>query len=244
VNANSHGRNLEALALAALAACWLFGCARGRTVDLHYLANQAEPRTARIFFPAKIAIPPAAAPLGMNLGAVFDANGYRQETLKADDLSRQITEIIAKSLAAAGLKPMILNASAGDLPAGIDFVLISRLESLSCIKRYVGGGAPGGAFVMYADARINFMLAGRGGKLYSATKSSDLAEPRQGADIASYKPPFVNPADAVSAVVSRVIAQLVADSEFEQVLPRQAMPSAAPAPSATPTPSVARPRAR
>ena len=195
-----------------------------------------------MFFPAKIAVAPTAAPQGMKLGAVFDANGYREAVLQSGNLSHQIAEIAAKSLASAGLKPQIMNASGNDLPVGIDFVLASRLESLHCIKRYVGGG-PGGAFVMYADARIHFTLAGRGGKLYSATKSSELAEPRQGVNIAKYKPPFVNPADAVSAVVSRSIAQLIADPEFEQVLPRQAMPSATPAPSVTPTPGAPR-RAR
>ncbi|HJU29537.1 MAG TPA: hypothetical protein VJ718_10220 [Candidatus Binataceae bacterium] len=236
MNAISHARKFEAILLSALAACWLFGCARGRTVDLHYLAVPSS-HTPRLFFPAAIAVAPTEAAHGMKIGAVFDANGYREMALRGGDLASQIAEIVAASLAAAGLKPKIMNVSAGDLPEGVDFVLSSSLESLHCVKRYVGDGAPGGAFVMYADARIAFTLAGRGGKLYSATKSSQLEEPARGADIAKYKLPFVDPADAASAVVSRTIAQLIADPEFQQVLPHEAMPSATPTPSATPSPA-------
>jgi hypothetical protein len=188
-----------------------------------------------LFFPARIAVAPADAPPELKLGAIFDANGYQETALEARNLPLQIADIAANSLAAAGLKPQVMNAAPGDLPMGIDFVLTSRLESLHCIKRYVDAGASNGAFVMYADARISFMLTGRGGKLYSAVKTSQLEEPRQGVDIAKYKPAFVHPDDAVSAVVSRATAKLIADPEFEQVLPRQAMPSASLAPSATPT---------
>jgi hypothetical protein len=238
VNANSLARKLDALLLAAIAACWLFGCDRGRTVDLHYAVNGGEPRTVNLFFPARIAVAPAAMPPAMDLGAVFDAQGYRETTLKGGDLSRQAAEVIAKSLALSGLRPEIMNASPGDLPVGIDFVLTSSIESLHCIKRHIGGsGEPKDAFMMFADARLKFALAGRGGPLYSATESSQLAEPPQGADIAKYKPQFTDPADAASAVVTRTAAKLIADPEFQQVLPRRAMPSAAPAPSAAPTPA-------
>jgi hypothetical protein len=90
---------------------------------------------------------------------------------------------------------------------------------------------------------LKFALAGRGGPLYSVTESSQLAEPPQGADIAKYKPQFTDPADAASAVITGTAAKLIADPEFQQVLPRRAMPSAAPAPSAAPTPAAPR-RAR
>lgn len=204
---------------------------------MRYLASQAAPRSAHLFFPARIAVAPADAPSNMEIGAVFDAKGYREAVLKTGDLPHQVADVIAKSLETAGLKPKIINATPGNLPTGIDFLLTSRLESLHCIKRYIDSGAPKGSFVMYADARIAFTLTGRGGKLYSAVKSSHMEEPPQGVDIAKYKPPFVHPSDAASAMVSRAAARLIADPEFQQVLPRQAMPSPSPSPSTSPSPS-------
>jgi hypothetical protein len=232
VNANNLVRNLRTALFAAMAAFVFLadaGCQKGKPVTLHYVADSTTGHATNLFFPAKIMVVPPQLPPVLEIGDVFDAQGYRQARLQDPGLSQQIAAILVTNLENAGLKPTIINQppAPGNLPIGVDFVITSELQQLHCIKRYIPAADIPGAFTMSANAQLKLAVSGRGGTLYSGSAVSTLSEPAEGVAPEKYKATILEPGDALSVAVSQTVDKLLADPAFQQVLPRRSVTSSA-----------------
>lgn len=162
-------------------------------------------------------------PAEFDLGAVFDRSGYRRARFFVPNLDSQVADLLARSLADAGLQPVPIASAPteGDLPTGVDFVIESTVEQLRCVKRFVPQTADARPnFLMSARAQVHFRLAGRGGELYSVTEFGEVSEPLGIRDSDRKAPAFTEPADALSAAIAQAIARLLNDARFRAALPR------------------------
>jgi hypothetical protein len=194
------------------------GCEQRQALKLRYA-----PYPHKIFSPARIAVVTATVPAEFDLGAVFDRSGYRHARFFVPNLGARVADLLARSLADAGLQPVpIASAPAGgDLPTGVDFVIESTVEQLRCVKRFVPQTADAHAnFIMSASAQVHFRLAGRGGELYSVTEFGEVSEPPGIRDSDRKAPAFTDPADALSAALAQAIARLLSAASFRAALPR------------------------
>ena len=181
------------------------------------------PYPHKIFSPARIAVVTTNVPAEFDLGAVFDRSGYRHARFFVPNLGPQVADLLARSLADAGLQPVpIATAPAdGDLPTGVDFVIESTVEQLRCVKRFVPQTADTRRnFIMSATAQVHFRLAGRGGELFSVTEFGEVNEPPGIRDSDQKAPAFTDPSDALSAAIMQTIARLLSATGFRQALPR------------------------
>lgn len=160
-------------------------------------------------------------PAESDLGAVFDRSGYRRARFFVPDLGAQVADLLARSLADAGLQPVSIASAPSDLPMGVDFIIESTVVHLRCVKRFLPETAdvhPN--FIMSANAQIHFRLAGRAGELYSVTEFGDVSEPPDLRDSGREAPAFTEPGDALSAAITQTITRLLSDTSFQDALPR------------------------
>lgn len=161
-------------------------------------------------------------PPDLDLGAVFDPAGYQRARFFVPDLGAQVADLLARSLADAGLQsvPIASAPSNGDLPIGIDFVIESTVEQLRCVEHFVPETPDSHRNpIMSARAQVHFKLSGRGGELYSVTEFGDISEPPENKDSSRKAPTLTDPGDALSAAIMESITRLLNDDSFRQALP-------------------------
>jgi hypothetical protein len=173
-----------------------------------------------MFFPAKIAVVSPVVARDPDIGAVFDRGGYMRTRLYLPDAADQIAGLITRSLADAGLQPVLIaQAPANDeLPTGIDFMITSTVEDLRCMQRFVPEEQ---GSILSAHAQMHFTLLGRGGELYSTDESDDASAPSRDTPTNRGSVKFGGPGDAVSTAVTRTIIRLLDDPQFQEALPHR-----------------------
>jgi hypothetical protein len=193
----------------------LAGCKQGQVLRIHYAGHPA-----KMFFPAKIAVVSPVVARDPDIGTVFDRGGYVRTRLYLPDAASQIGEVITRSLADAGLQPVLMSEEPAndDLPAGIDFMITSTVEDMRCMQRFMPEAQ---GSILSAHAQMHFTLSGRGGELYSADESGDASAPSRDTPTNRGSVKIVEPDDAVSTAVTRTIIRLLDDPQFEEALPHR-----------------------
>ena len=199
------------------------GCGKLQTLALHYTPDPAIPSAVH-FFPAKVAVASAHWNGGINgkIGGVFDTQGFKLSTLVVRNAGGQIAQVIAQALQAAGLQATAIGAPAADgaPPVGVDFLVTAEVDELTCQKHFIPGPNTG-AFQLHAHARLNIAIVGPGGRRFTGEGVGMVDEPPAGADLATYKPPITEPADAVSIALSRAIQSVIGQKGFASALPQR-----------------------
>jgi hypothetical protein len=226
-------QNLRTVLFAAIAAFVFLagaGCQKGMPVTLHYTADSTTGRHAtNLFFPAKIMVVPPELPRVLEIGSIFDAQGYRQARLQDPGIRQQIAAILVTGLENAGLKPILIDRppAPGNFPIGVDFIITGELQQLYCIKRYLPAADIPGAFTMSANAQLELTVSGRAGTVYSGSAVSTLTEPVERIAPQKYKATILEPSEALSVALSQTVDKLLANPAFQRVLPRRSTASSA-----------------
>ncbi|HEY6395247.1 MAG TPA: hypothetical protein VIX12_07490, partial [Candidatus Binataceae bacterium] len=110
------------------------GCEPRESIRLHYLPGFV-PGSRAVFWPAKIAIPPARGEKAsgqVTLGGIFAPSGAVRKRLKISDPGKTVTAAIVNAVADSGLVPVAIDSIPADSapPPGADFILISELEQV------------------------------------------------------------------------------------------------------------------
>jgi hypothetical protein len=212
-----------------VAALVLAGCKPRAHLNVHYLPDFV-PGSQNIFFPAKIAVNPTDASVGVGeyeAGAIYSADGSPQTPLVVADAARAFNNGLIKGLRDSGLVPVALGE-------GSDFLLSSELEQFEVNKRF---GATqtihGQYFTMNAVVRAKFELKNRDGAvIYSGEISGLENEPPNPVGAEVFLPLETEPVESLSVAMSRAVGNLMLDPKFRAALPMRALaatPIASPA---------------
>jgi hypothetical protein len=236
----------RAIALAAMVAIamWLGGCGSPQRLKVRYLPGFV-PGSEHIFHPARIAVFPAMgemAPGRVKVGAIYAADGTLQHDLYANDLGATVTAAVMRSLADAGLKPTLLaSASPKDLPAGVDFLLVTTIQEVSVFKRFGAEKTVHGQyFTMQSRVKLGFELSSRAAPVrFKGATTGTEDEPPPPVHKEIFLPLETDPGESLSVALSRAVGALMLQSGFRQSLPTILRPTPTPVPPPTPRASPA-----
>ncbi|MGH7814693.1 MAG: hypothetical protein ACREQI_11915 [Candidatus Binataceae bacterium] len=214
-------RNLScAIGAAAIAALALAGCRPPVRLRIHYL-HDFVPGAERIFKPAKIAIAPVAGPLAngeIAVGAVYAADGRRDKALAVSNAGAAFGRALAGAMADAGLVPIAIDsAPTGGRPrGGADFLLTAKLEQFEVNKHFGAARTVHGQyFTMRASVRAKIELRNRGGAMvYAGEVIGTEDEPPAPARHEVFLPLETDPAESLSAAMSRAVGSIALQPRF------------------------------
>jgi hypothetical protein len=212
------------LAAAAVVAIAAAGCAKSQAISLRYVPDSVVQTTTK-FFPAKVAVTPARWDSRDGaVGHVFDASGKKIANLKVEDSGSQIAQVVAQAFQAAGTQPTIIGAVApgGKPPLGIDFLVITEIDEITCEKNFRSTPNPE-AFRLNARVKLKITILGPARTPFTGEGISVIEEPPPGVDLAAYKPAITEPAEAVSIALSRAIRGVLEQPTIAHALPHRTM---------------------
>jgi hypothetical protein len=239
----NHKRSI-ALAVTLAAAFWSAGCGSPRLLKVRYLPGFV-PGSEHIFHPARIAVFPAGGELSqgrVKVGAIYASDGTLQNDLYVRDLGAAITAAVMRSLADAGLKPtLVASPSSKDLPAGIDFLLVTTIEKVSVFKRFGAEKTVHGQFfTMQSRVKLGFLLSSRARPvLFRAAMTGTEDEPPMPVNKEVFLPLETDPGESLSVAMSRAVGALMLQAGFQESLPMIVRPT--PTPVSAPTPQAGSP---
>jgi hypothetical protein len=239
LGALSHKHALTA-ALLIVGAVWLAGCGSPEPLKVHYLPGFV-PGSERIFNPAHIGVYPAQGTLAQGrfkIGAIYSASGDSEHLLFVDDFGTTVTKAVMKSLADAGLQPVLIKSpSPARLPDGVDFLLVTTLEHVSVIKRFGSEVTVHGRyFTMRSEVKLSFLLSSRSAPvLFRGVMSGSEDEPPAPVHHEIFLPLETDPGESLSVAMSRAVGALMIQPGFQQSLP--VIERSTPTPPVAPTPA-------
>ncbi len=207
------------------AALTLAGCRhRAPVLDLHYLPGFV-PGTRNVFAPVIVAIAPPgglAVRDRLELGAVIGPDASVERKLYAGDLQKLIADGIARALADAGLRPVLIDAMPPNKkpPGDAEFLLVTALEDLRTEKRFGAETTVHGRyFTMHSRAAIGVKLLDAGGReLFSGTVTGVEDEPPAPVGGEVFLPLETDPAESLSVALSRAIGAIILEPGIRRAI--------------------------
>lgn len=176
------------------------------------------------------------------VGAVYSADGAATAKLAGSEVGALIQDAIIESAQEAGMVPIRLDhePAPASLAAGVDLLLTTRIEEISCVKRFRREQTIHGQyFTMRSRVKLRFILFSRHGQtLYEGEMTGIEEEPPAPVGGEVFLPLETEPEESLSVALSRAVGALFIQPAFQRALPlRNAAPHPSPTPLMTPTPA-------